>query len=1094
VTAPATPRSLDVSDAAPELIGAGCPDCGFANLPRARFCSGCGKKLDGVRAEAQTARVIAPSPARGERKRATVLFADIVGSTAMIDGIDLEQARRKLQPAVAAMIQAVHQFGGTVTRVVGDGVKAVFGAPAALEDHAVAACDSALAMLDLVSEAAGPQVAIRIGLHSGAILAEPPDRRIERGFDVSGFTAHLAARMEQLAEPGTILITAATRSQIADHFETMPLGPKLVKGAREPVEVHRLAARAGTRTRWEARLAAHGVTAFVGRKAELRRMLAALGRAEAGEGRIVTLVGEPGVGKSRLLHEFLATPPAARWRRLRAGVVSARYVWPYMAAATLLRAWLGEPGDAVLEGAALPARLAALGADADKLLPSLRMLLGLPAGDEAWEAQDPATRRRRIAVDFTAFVMAASRAECLMIVVEDVHWIDSESRDILDQLAASCASARLLLVTTSRQEPSGPWCGTQADVTVALRPLDRTRTVALARNLLGGDPSVAGLAKLVTERCAGVPLFLEEAVGALAASGAIAGEPGRYRLARPLGEIAIPETVHGVIAARIDQLPAAEKVLLGIASALGMTFPLDQLRDLAGLAGHRLRRSVAALRAADVLRPVGPVRDATLAFRHALIHDVVYEGLLHEDRRALHGRILALLEASAQPDRHVDILAHHALAAELWRPAARHLLVAGTQALQRGDADRALHCSEQGLGALTYLPTDADTLADAFELRICRHQALVSTANLTLVLENLQDAERLAGALADERRLALVHYSQAVAMANRGKLDHVIEAGWRAFDLARRLGDRAMTTGARILLGLAFFNAGRVDRVVELLEPDVPLMLGEFRHSRVVPTFGNAAMVYLTLLSAAQARLGQFAAAMATAEAARQIAEETGRALYLIFGARYVAVVHLARGDGSAALDVLMPWYNMALQERFIAPMFQRNVGVAHLLRGDPTAARAVLEDAVRSARSWQHEFGEVSGLICLGWARLGEGAPAPAADVASEALEASRARGYEALEGEALRLRAVARARQEAPDLAAARQDAEAALAVFERLGIEPEQAASELALGEVLARMGLRSEARAMFRSAINRHRRLGIIGWVGAPPERAARWWRR
>ena len=515
-----------------------------------------------------TERILASRTAlEGERKQVTVLFADLKGSMELLADRDPEEARQLLDPVLGRMMEAVHRYEGTVNQVMGDGIMALFGAPLAHEDHAVRACYAALRMQDAIGRYAeelrqrqGLDVQIRVGLNSGEVVVRSIGSDLHMDYTAVGQTTHLAARMEQLARPGTTLLTGDTLRLVEGYVEVNPLGPVPVKGLPEPIEVYELTGAGPRRSRFHA-AAARGLTRFVGREGELDQLRQALGRASSGHGQVVAIVGEPGVGKSRLVWEVTHSHRVHGWQVLQAGSVSYGKATSYLPVIDLLKGYFAiEDRDgprAVREK--LTGKLLTLDRAQEGSLPALLALLDVPTEDPQWETLDPPQRRRRTLEAVKRLLLRESQVQPLLVVFEDLHWIDSETQALLDGLVESLPAARLLLLVNYRPEYQHPWGSRTYYTQLRLDPLPPESAEELLGALLGPDAGLEPLTRVLIARTEGNPFFLEESVRALVETGSLLGERGAYRLARPLPTIQVPATVQAVLAARIDRLPPGDK-------------------------------------------------------------------------------------------------------------------------------------------------------------------------------------------------------------------------------------------------------------------------------------------------------------------------------------------------------------------------------------------------------------------------------------------------------------------------------------------------------------------------------------------------------
>ena len=685
-----------------------CPNCRAELPPSAKFCLECGQRVTppGAAMVSPSASPAAYTPPHlaeriltakaaleGERKQVTVLFADLKGSMELLADRDPEDARKILDPVLAHMMDAVHRFEGTVNQVMGDGIMALFGAPIAHEDHAVRACYAALRMQESVNRYAaeawhahGVTVQIRVGLNSGEVVVRAIGNDLHMDYTAVGETTHLAARMEQAARPGTVLLAPATLHLAKGFVAVKALGPVPVKGRSEPVEVYELSGIGPARTRLQA-AARRGLTRFVGRDAEIEVLRRSLERAGAGHGQVIAIVGEAGVGKSRLHWEFTRSHHADGWLVLRSRSASYGRGTPYLHVIELLKDYFGmqERDDARQVRERVADKLLSLDRTLEPLLTPLLALLDVPVDDGAWDALDPPQRRQRMLEAVKWLLLRESQVRPLLLVVADLHWIDSESQALLDALIDSLPAARVLLVVDYRPEYQHAWASKSYYTQLRVDPLPSESAEELLTALLGQDESLEPLKRVLTERTEGNPLFLEETVQILVETDVLIGDRGAYRMTEAPEAWQIPATAQAILAARIDRLPPEDKRLLQAASIIGKDVPFTLLKSIADVPEGSVYRGLTRLQASELLYETSVFPDLEYTFKHALTHEVAYASVLQDRRRALHARIVEAIE-TLYPDRsdeQVERLAHHAFRGEVREKAVTYLRHAGAQAVTR---------------------------------------------------------------------------------------------------------------------------------------------------------------------------------------------------------------------------------------------------------------------------------------------------------------------------------------------------------------------------------------------------------------------------
>jgi class 3 adenylate cyclase/tetratricopeptide (TPR) repeat protein len=812
-----------------------CPACRASNPPTNKFCHECGEPLTGdrpaskfVSPQAYTPKHLAEkiltskSSLEGERKQVTVLFADMKGSMELLADRDPEDARKLLDPVIEHMMEAVHRYEGTVNQVMGDGIMALFGAPLAHEDHAVRACYAALRMQESVKKyaeevqkAEGIPIQIRVGLNSGEVVVRSIGGDLRMDYTAVGQTTHLAARMEQMAMPGSIMMTADTLQLAEGYVQVKSLGPVSVKGMNEPVEVHEVTGAGLARSRLQA-AAARGLTRFVGRDAETEQLRKALEQARADHGQVVGVVGEPGLGKSRLFFEFIHSHRTQGWLILESGSVSYGKATPYLPVIDLLKAYfkIQDRDDQREIREKVTGKLLTLDKALESTLPAFLALLDVPVDDPMWQALDPFQRRQLTLGAVKRLLLRESQVQPLILLFEDLHWIDSETQAMLESLVESLPTSRLLLLVNYRPEYQHGWANKTYYTQLRLDPLPPESAGEILNSVLGNDHGLQSLKRLLIERTEGNPFFLEESVRTLVETKVLAGERGNYHLEKKVESTQVPATVQAVLAARIDRLPLEEKQLLQSAAVIGKDVPFSLMQAITELSDEELRRGLTHLQAAEFIYETSLFPDLEYTFKHALTHEVAYGSLLHERQRALHSRIVEAIE-TLYPDRlieQVERLAHHATRGEVWDKAVTHLRQAGTKADARSALRESVSYFEQALTALGHLPESRETREQAIDLHFNQRSPLAALGERERVLEHLRAAEALANALGDQRRLARVSVYIARELSVQGEYEQAVTACERAIGMARTLDDYGLEVVATLYLGWAYYYLGNYPR------------------------------------------------------------------------------------------------------------------------------------------------------------------------------------------------------------------------------------------------------------------------------------------
>ncbi|HEU4371555.1 MAG TPA: adenylate/guanylate cyclase domain-containing protein [Methylomirabilota bacterium] len=1016
----------------------------------------------------------------------TVLFADLKGSMELLADRDPEEARKLLDPVLERMMDAVHRYEGTVNQVMGDGIMALFGAPLAHEDHALRACYAALRMqetarsyADEVHRREGLPIQIRVGLNSGEVVVRSIGSDLRMDYTAVGQTTHLAARMEQMAVPGSILVSAATLNLVEGYVTVRALGVRNVKGLPEPVEVYELSSAAVARTRLQAS-AARGLTRFVGRSAEMEQLVDALALARKGQGQVVAVVGEPGVGKSRLYWELAHSHRTEGWLVLEASSVSYGKATPYLPVIDLLKRYfkLGDRDGHRESREKVTGKLLTLDEALQPALPAFLELLNVSVDDASWFGLEPTLRRQRTLQAVRHLLLRESRVQPVIVVFEDLHWIDSETQAFLNGLVESLTGARLLLLVNYRPEYAHGWGGKTHYRQLRVHPLPPESASELLDALVGDDSTLEPLKPLLMQQAEGTPLFLEETARALVETGALRGERGRYRLVKELRTVEIPPTVQAILAARIDRLPAEDKQLLQASSVIGKDVPLPLLQAISDARDEAIKSGLARLQAAEFLYETSLFPDLEFTFKHALTHDVAYGSLLQERRRELHARVARAIER-LYADRRTDWverLADHVFRGESWEQAVDYLREAGAKAVARATVREAVGHLERALVALAHLPTSPTRVETGIDIRLDLRNCLYLIGEHSRTLDHLRTARDLAAQTGDLIRLARATGYLATTFMFLGDNAEALEEATRARELAS--------------------EARRPELEVEMQQraTQVHFLRGEFADGtrlltdvvRVVESGGPAPRWFGQILTSVQARTslasalgeqGDFTAASRAAEHALAEAERQEHRYSEAVALTARGGVYVRQGEFEAAQPFLERGLELSreLELSLTLAGVAAFLGLVYVRRGRSEAGLALLEE-FRERRFAMG--GPVHVFLAEGY--LVAGRPHEARTAALRVAEEARQRSEMAVVARA----SVVIGGAAALEPATASQALEAyrgASDIAERLGLRPLLAHCHLGVGRLYRRTGKQPEAQEHLTTATTMYREMDMRFWL-------------
>ena len=996
----------------------------------------------------------------------------------------IETARR-----LQMFADKIESFGGRVEESGPTDVLAVFG----LEPIDNAPSHATLAAL-AIQKAATDGVSVAVHCAEHVVNRRESTARI--GIDGKAATWSVLDELVTCDPPGAVLVSGAVAPFLARRFELEPLREAqpdawLVIGRRE------------ARAAWTS-------PRFIGRDPELETLRQAVARAEQHHGQIVGIVGEAGVGKSRLVHESVRGLSA--WLVLRCGGAPYATNTPYFPIAEMLRTLFGiREIDGVVDVREKVTRsVPAAAGDPDDLRPPLLDLLGvLPPGD-AFRALEPSERRRRTHGAVKQVLLASSQARPLCLLVEDLHWVDAETQAVLDLLAESISVSRVLLLVNYRPEYQHGWGGRRGYSQVRLDPLSTDGARDLLGSLLGADPSLDDLKQKLIVRTEGNPFFIEECVRTLAEVGDVVGEPSAYRLETRAADFVLPMTVQAVIAARIDRLSPDVKRLLQAAAVIGKDVRVSVLRSIAATADEGFEAGLALLRRAEFVQETRVSPEPEYTFTHVLTHDVAYASLLAEQRRDLHAAIVRAIERE-YPDRlaeQVDRLAYHALRGELWPSAVAYLRQAGDRAASRSAYREAVGCFEQALAAVAHLP-DRDLIAQTIDLHLELQGPLAALGQIQKLQDHLRRAKDLAATLGDRSRLARILALECIQ--SRATLDfgRAIEAGRHALAIATELGQFDLQAITRYGLGVTFHELGDLLQardllrwVVDALDPEVasagrpaPGDAGEGRTGEareVWKTLTGLGMMGLGLgptmilvrprawLSLTLGYLGQFGEAIALGEESIRIAESGGHEFDCIIATNTLGSVYVIKGDFDRAIPLLERSLALARTWSRVGWSTAGFLGLAYAQSGRCDEALQLFQEALQTSRE---AVGDVrsSRFRQLGEIHLLAGHPAQALEHARQALDLARDRKQRGFEALALRLLGEVVSQSDRFEPGNAEQYARQALSLADELGMRPLVAQCRLDLGTLWRRTDRAVEAQAQLTTAAAMFRDMGMTWWL-------------
>ncbi len=1019
----------------------------------------------------------------GERKQVTVLFADLENFTGLAEQLDPEELHDLMNRLFDILLAEVHRYEGTVNQFTGDGIMALFGAPLALEDHAARALEAALAIQaamrkvgDELEANRGRRVALRIGLNTGLVVVGKIGDDLRMDYTAQGDTVNLAARLQALAEPGTVAISEGTHHLVAGYFDCVLLGQHTVKGKVAPVHIFRPLRRKARRSRL-AVASEGGLSSLVGREKELGALRSAWEEARSGRGRVVTIVGEAGIGKSRLLWELRNGIPSGSLEWVEGTCVPYGQSTPYLPVVDIVRALLGlTDADPEREmDRKLTARLGELGLDPDRIGQALRYFLSIGLTEEGLAALAPQERKGRILEALARLCEAASRKTPHVFAIENCQWLDQASAEFATHAASSIPQWPALFILTCRPGTTPPAASSPTTMNLALRPLEPAERQVLVRAALGDFPLRPELLAALVEKTGGNPLFIEEVARSLRET---EGSWGAEALR-------IPPTILDVLAARIDRLPDLAKSALQTAAVIGRDFT-QQLLTRVVERGDAVPSALAKLLEREMIIEKS-LDEAAYMFRQALVQEVAYQSLLIQRRKLLHRLIgEAVEEVYAQRlSEHVEMLAHHFLQTEEWEKAVTYLRQAGAKAAALCANTEAVAFLQRALEANARLPQGPKR--DALTIDICLdlRPSLLQLGRLEEVLALSRQAEALARALDDEPRLARVYTYLINYHYLKGEPDLAIEYGQRCLGIGERSGDVALQVLALQYMGTCAHAQGRYREAISTLGRNVALIEAN-EGFQGVTRGGFAYVASCGWLGFAWAELGDFDAAGAAVDKARRAGEGSGHAYSEAIAWTMAGLIRNRQGHFEAALPDLERSLILC-QEHGLAvwrPIPSSILGHTLVRLGRVAESLPLLEEGVSLTESLG-----IKAYFALWTSHLAEGLLAAgeverALSVAHRALDLALTHKEDGHRAWTRRLLGDVLARESPGDLAPAEACYREAAELAARLEMAPLLVRCHLSLGRLLEKKGDRAEGQKHLESATAMMEELGMGAGVTTP----------
>ncbi len=1067
-----------------------CPQCGAEILSDDRFCGDCGRDLqkpqessaiDYNQPESYTPRHLADkilttrSSMEGERKLVTVLFADVADFTSMSEKLDPEEVHEIMDGCFRILMDEIHKYEGTINQFTGDGVMALFGAPVAHEDHAQRACRAALSVQktlgeygDRVRKDYGVAFKMRMGLNSGPVIVGAIGDDLRMDYTAVGDTTNLASRMEGLSPPGGVMVSRNTYRLAKDYFEFHPLGKIKVKGKEEPQEAFELIRTGEVETRIGASVA-RGLTRFVGRRNSMAGLMEAYEKAKAGSGQVVGVVGEAGVGKSRLLLEFRKGLPQKAFSYLEGRCLQYGGAMAYLPLLDILRSCLDiREGDRErIIKKKIAEKTVGLDSKLSGTVPPFQELLSLKVDDEAYLRLEPQQRRQRTFESIRDLLIRKSQETVLVMAIEDLHWIDRTSEDFLDYLIGWLANAHILLILLYRPEYNHPWGSKSYYNRIGVDQLTIQSSGELVQAVLEGTEVEAELKELILSRAAGNPLFMEEFTHSLLENGSIERRENRYVLNREPSDIQVPDTIQGIIAARIDRLEESLKRIMQVASVIGREFAFRILQTITGMR-EELKSHLLNLQGLEFIHEKALFPELEYIFKHALTQEVAYNSLLVQRRKEIHGKIGRAME-EIYPERReelCEILAHHYVLSGNREKAVEYLDLANQRATDKDAALEAKAYFDRAMKILEDLPETRTNQARRITLLTNQSNLHQRLSKMSEYYDLLTRYEPVARGLGDQAILGRFYGRLGVCEWWFGRLDQAIERSGKACELLETM-EKPQELGL-VNLGLQWAHLYRGDfGGVLVLKETILRLLAEHPYPRAEG---------LAFIGASWACFfkGRWEQAVEEGENGLRVGEKYEMNHIVSFAAFALSNAYTLRGDLSRAIEYAELGIQKAttVAERLWA---QSGLQWAHARIGDPAIGVELGKSLAPMYRAAHFVPGETFTLINTAEGILRCGDRNDAAKKCREGLKLAQRSGMKFAIGHGHRLLGET-SLEVNPD--EAHDHFTKSMTVFEEIGAENELALAYSGYGRLHKKQGDIPQAREYLTRALEILERLGTL----------------
>jgi len=1084
-----------------------CPQCGSENLPRDKFCGECGHDLgkpkeappiDYAEPQSYTPKFLVDKilttrrSIEGERKLVSVLFADVANYTSISEKLDPEEIHQIMDGCFSILMDEIHRYEGTINQFTGDGVMALFGAPVAHEDHTQRACHAALSIQkgmgeygERIKKDYGVDFKMRIGLNSGPVIVGSIGDDLRMDYTAIGDTVNLASRMESMANPGAILVSRATHKIAKDFFEFDPLGRVQVKGKEEPQEVYELTKAGEVKTRIEASVA-RGLAKFVGRPREMEALREAFDKARSGSGQVVGIVGEAGVGKSRLILELRGMLPKGQYTYLEGRCLHYGGSMAYLPILDILRSYfeIKEGDREFLIKRKMEGKILRLDENLKGVLPPFHELLSLKVKNEAYLKLEPKQKREKTFEAMRNLLVRDSQNKPLLLVVEDVHWIDKTSEEFLDYLIGWLANTQILLILLYRPEYTHSWGSKSFYNKIGVDQLSTRSSAELVQSILGGAEVAPELRRLILSRTGGNPLFVEELTRTLLENGSIERKDQRCVLSRNASDIQVPGTIHGIIAARMDRLEESLKRIMLVASVIGREFAYPILQAVTGM-GEELKSYLLDLQGLEFIYEKSLFPELEYIFKHTLTQEVAYDSLLLKKKKVIHEKIGGAIEHiyPKRVEEFYEVLAYHYAKSENAEKAYQYQRLCGNKAARNHSVWEAFRYYKEAIKVLKKGPEIVENKKERIEVIHLMTIPMVLLGYPEDSLRVLQEGLRLSKEVGDGRSLTTFYGTIRNYYIHRGKPLVGIQDSEHCFEEARKTQDIELMASNAFDLCTSYTAAGRFLKTIEVAPRVLDLLEKTKRESEFFSRPINIYSGLCTYYGHSLGHSGNFEEGKVFCDKGLRTAGGIDDLRTLGFVELYYGYFLTTKGDGKSALGHFQNSikYLEEVKWIFLLGLAWSGLGIAYHYLGEMETARKHIEKGLRIQIDARIEWRLSFHYWYLGATHLDLGDLKSARSFIDEALKLSEKNNEKHIEGTSRTLLGRISGKTDPSQNNKARECILRGIKILEELKLKPLYAQGYLFLGELYVDGGQKEKALQNLKRAEVMFREMKMDYWL-------------